>query len=160
MLRYISVIVAMFALLSCSDVNDDRIPVTAVNIDLGNQGYWDTYGVHTVGQFRYFIKSEKQPADFPYTAMTYTGFGGILLVTDLSGSPLAYDLACPVECTPNVRVVFDTSTLQAVCHKCGSRYDVCEFNGSPLSGPAHEHKYGLRRYRAVRASAGGYTIVF
>ncbi len=49
MLRYISVIVAMFALLSCSDVNDDRIPVTAVNIDLGNQGYWDTYGVHTVG---------------------------------------------------------------------------------------------------------------
>ena len=121
MLRYISVIVAMFALLSCSDVNDDRIPVTAVNIDLGNQGYWDTYGVHTVGQFRYFIKSEKQPADFPYTAMTYTGFGGILLVTDMSGSPLAYDLGGPGECTPHVRGVFDTSATPAVWTRLGPR---------------------------------------
>ena len=38
--------------------------------------------------------------------MTYTGFGGILLVTDMSGSPLAYDLACPVECTPQCACSF------------------------------------------------------
>ena len=147
----------MFALLSCSDVNDDRIPVTAVNIDLGNQGYWDTYGVHTVGQFRYFIKSEKQPADFPYTAMTYTGFGGVLLVGDINGNPVAYDLSCPVERKADIRVRVDRSANNAYCPVCGSRYDIFNNLGHPLSGPASTDHYGLQLYHTTPKD-GGYII--
>ncbi len=143
----------------CSEINDDRIPVAPVNIDLANQGYWDSFGVHGLGQYRYFIL-QQQPSGFPWNANTYTGFGGVLLVTDISGYPLAYDLSCPVECKQTVRILYDTENLNTYCPKCGSVYDVNELYGSPVSGPAHSKKYGLRRYHVVPATLGGYTIVF
>lgn len=161
-------IIALMALTgySCGEVDDDRIPAMSVNVELSNPGYWDIYGVNGLGQYCTFIKSSLtftkngKSADFPFTAMTYTGFGGILLVTDLSGQPLAYDLACPVEVDPSVRVNYNLDTMEAKCPKCGSVYNVCEYNGSPVSGIAYDRKYGLRRYRALPASTGGYNIVF
>lgn len=156
----LAVALSAIALTSCSHVDDDRIPAVGVNISLDNPGYWTTYGVHGLGQYRYFIKSENIPADFHYTALTFTGFGGILLVTDIYNQPLAYDLACPVEMKPTVRISYDPDKLRARCNSCGSEYDVNEFNGSPVSGPAHEKKYGLRRYRVIPSSSGGYNMVF
>lgn len=153
------VVAAMIALTSCSDsVDDDRIPLTPVHIDLGNTGYWDPYGVHGLGSSRSFIL-HISPPDFPWTAATYTGFGGILLVTDLFNNPLAYDLACPVERNRDVRVVYDADNLNARCPQCKSVYNVSEFNGSPVSGRAYELKYGLRRYRVTPTPQGGYIII-
>ncbi len=149
----------MVVMTSCSDsVDDDRIPLTPVHIDLANSGYWDTYGVHGLGSSRRFIL-HFQPADFPWTAATYTGFGGILLVTDIFNNPMAYDLACPVERNREVRIVYDAEKLNARCPQCKSVYDVSEFNGSPISGRAYELKYGLRRYRVLPSAQGGYTIL-
>lgn len=159
-LLHLIVVSATGLLSACGEVNDERIPATSVNIELGNPGYWDTYGVHGLGQHREFIKSKRIPADFPFTAMTFTGFGGIMLVTDLSNQPLAYDLACPVEVNPDVRVEFNDDDFNVRCPKCGSVYNVCEYQGSAVSGPAYDRKYGLRRYRALPAAAGGYNIVF
>ncbi|MDE6458664.1 MAG: hypothetical protein K2L31_08735, partial [Muribaculum sp.] len=107
-----------------------------------------------------FIKADRIPADVPFTAMTFTGFGGILLVTDLTNSPLAYDLSCPVEVSPTVRVRFNPDNLEARCPQCGSVYNVCEYQGSAVSGVAYDRKYGLRRYRVLPAATGGYNIVF
>ncbi len=145
---------------ACSHVDDERIPAASVNVELSSHGYWDIYGVHGLGQSKRFIKSERIPADFPFTAMTFTGFGGILLVTDLANQPLAYDLACPFEVSPTVRVDFNPDNLNAECPQCHSVYNVCEYQGSAVSGPAYERKYGLRRYRVLPAATGGYNIVF
>ena len=145
---------------SCGEVNDERIPAMSVNVELSNPGYWDIYGVHGLGQSRTFIKADRIPADFPFTAMTFTGFGGILLVTDLTNSPLAYDRSCPVEVSPTVRVRFNPDNLEARCPQCGSVYNVCEYQGSAVSGVAYDRKYGLRRYRVLPAATGGYNIVF
>lgn len=152
-------------LSSCDkEVNDERIPPVSVNIELNNQGLWDTYGVHGYGQYRIFIKVDKIPADFPYTAMSYTGFGGVLLISGYANgdynSPLAYDLACPVEAKQTTRVGIDSDTFEAVCPVCGSHYDVCEGEGRPVSGRALELNYGMQRYRVVASSLGGYTIVY
>ena len=115
--------------------------------------------MHGLSQYRYFILHQ-QPAGFPWNANTYTGFGGVLLVTDIAGYPLAYDLSWPVERKQTVRILYDRDNLNAYCPTCGSVYDVNELYGSPISGPAHSKKYGLRRYHVVPAALGGYTIVY
>lgn len=153
---------------SCQQIDDDRIPALPVYINLSGAGLWNTYGVAGVGLWRNFISNTTptSPAGFPYTANSYTGFGGVLLIggvdpfTSEPNVPLAYDLACPVERDANVRVSIDSDNLEAVCHKCGSRYDVIMAGGSPVGGPAltGSTKYGLRRYECSADRGGGYII--
>lgn len=137
----------------------------AVNIDLSNQGIWNTYGVHGYGSSRRFIytRTEREPAGFPYNYNSATGYGGVLLVSGQNAytgdaAPLAYDLACPVECMPDVRVAVDPESLEAVCPKCGSHYNVTQANGAPVEGPAVGMHYALTPYSAYRATGGGYVI--
>lgn len=160
--------VMLSALCSCNQVDDDRIPSLPVQINLSGAGMWNTYGVNGVGISRNFInrEGERQPADFHFTATTYTGFGGVLLIggidpfTAESNVPLAYDLSCPVERTPTTRVAVDKENFEAVCPVCGSRYDVIMAGGSPVGGPAltGKTKYALRRYNVEPGSGGGYII--
>lgn len=150
----------------CSDIDDNRIPAVPVSINLSDAGMWNTYGVAGYGLSRNFIRQLNQPAGFYYSATTYTGYGGVLLIggmdpyTGDTNVPLAYDLACPVECRPDVRVFVDTSTYEAVCPVCGSRYDVCMAAGAPTAGPAltGEHRYRLQPYVCVPSGYGGYII--
>ena len=137
----------------------------AVNIDLSNQGVWNTYGVHGYGQFNLFIynSSMRVPSGYPYTYNSATGYGGILLIygqNPYSGEvgPLAYDLSCPVERLPDVRVYVDENSLDAVCPDCGSHYNVIEAGGAPLSGPAESMHYGMSRYECYPTTNGGYII--
>lgn len=160
--------VALPLLIACAQVDDDRIPSLPVYINLSGAGMWNTYGVSGVGLSRNFINSDgiRKPDGFPYNANTYVGFGGVLLIggmdpfTSEPNVPLAYDLACPVECSSSVRVSIDQEKLEAVCPECGSRYDVLVAGGSPISGPAltGKNKYALRRYVCDIASGGGYII--
>ncbi|MDD2960638.1 MAG: hypothetical protein PHR45_00965 [Muribaculaceae bacterium] len=149
---------------ACQTIDSYRIPASAVNIKLDNIGLWNTYGVNGYGNYRRFIRSEKQPANFSYTELTYTGFGGVLLISGrdaASGSynyPLAYDLACPVEAKYNVRVSINAN-YEAECPKCGSKFNVCEGDGTPISGQALDNHFGLQRYHVIAAELGGYTIV-
>ena len=145
------------AMAACTKVENHRIPYSSVNIALDNTGLWDTYGVHALGDCRIFNKSQKIPANFAYTAMTFTGYGGVMLVAGVDNTPLAYDCCCPVECAPGITLFFN-SELEAECPTCGSRFDVINGTGSPLSGEAHEKAYGLTIYHAFPASFGGYVI--
>lgn len=152
---------------ACNSIDDDRIPPFPVTIRLSNSGLWNTYGVSGFGNYRYFIRQTREPSNFPYTEQTYTGFGGVLLIggmdpfTNDTQIPLAYDLACPVECKSDVRIFIDGETFDAVCPNCKSHYDVVMAGGSPISGPAVEgsHKYGLKRYSCIPSAMGGYDIV-
>lgn len=161
-----AVITATTNFWSCNTVDDNRIPSFPVNINLTTADMWITYGVQGYGAYRYFIASLREPRNFPYTDRTYTGYGGVLLVsgvnpfTQEAGVPMAYDLSCPVECSPNVRVAMlpDGYSFVAVCPDCGSHYDVIELGGSPVSGPAKSQRLGLRRYECRYSNYGGYLI--
>lgn len=144
---------------SCESINDDRIPPLAVNIEFSNAGIWDTYGVSGALKNKSFIKENGIPSNYPYTASTYTGFGGVLLVCNIMNVPLAYDLACPVEAKSNIRIYIDDEKHQAVCPQCGSHFDVFDTPGYPLSGTAVEKKYALKQYHVYGPNEfGGYTI--
>lgn len=157
-------------LSGCQSVDNERIPNMVVNISLSDAGVWNTYGVSGFGSHRYFIYStngNSQPAGFRYGSKSATGFGGVLLIegldpfNNLGAYPLAYDLACPVERQPNIRVIIDSENYVAFCPECGSVYDVTMGAGGPIGGPAYsgEYKYGLKMYRVVPSGMGGYMIV-
>ena len=168
-LRHITVPLAALALLThlsgCDSTDNDRIPAYPVQIMLNNPGLWNTYGVAAYGESRNFIRQTHTPSNFPFLESTYTGFGGILLIMGMNPFdagdviPLAYDLACPVECKEYIRVYVDPETLAAACPECGSHYDVTLGGGSPTAGPAltGSVKYALQRYNAY-PSGGGYVI--
>lgn len=141
---------------ACETVDNDRIPAMPVNIDLGNPGLWNTYGVSGYGQYRYFNREKHVPANFNYTASTYTGYGGVLLLDGING-PMAYDAACPYEVSKDAVVSIDSDNLEAVCSKCGSRFNVFDAAGAPVSGPALERRYGMLQLRVI-ASGMGYIV--
>lgn len=161
-------LLAVSSFSSCHTVDDDRIPAYAVYLNLGDTGTWNTYGVSGFGSSRRFILASglRQPSGFPFSQQSATGFGGVLLIngmdpfTTATDVPLAYDLACPVELKPDVRVEIQGDLYEAVCPVCGSHYDVTMGGGAPLAGPAAtgKFKYGLRRYRCLPAVSGGYVI--
>lgn len=160
--------IAMMLILTtgCDSVDDERIPAVPVSLNLASTPLWDTYGVSAFGDYRSFIKTLGVPRDFPYSEKTYTGYGGLLIVCGVNpftleaGVPMAYDLCCPVECKPEIRVEMrqQGAIPEAVCPVCGSHYDVVERGGSPVSGPALQDKYGLRRYEARPGAYGGYLF--
>lgn len=144
---------------SCHSLDDDRLPAAAVSLTFYTVADWNTYGVGGALDYRRFIKSERIPSNYPYTALNYTGYGGLLLVCDINGNPLVYDLACPVECKYSVRVNVDKESLTAECPVCHSTYDIFSLYGHPLSGTAAERGYGLKRYRIGSGSGGEYMVI-
>ncbi len=149
----------LVALSSCSHIDDERIPAMPVYVPFSSVGVWDIYGVSGAGDTRRFIMSEKVPANYPYTALTATGYGGVLLVSDIHSQPVAYDLSCPVECKPATRVQYDAETMVAECPVCHSTYDVVTNYGYPLSGPAAEKGYGLEKYVVAAGASGMYRVI-
>lgn len=141
---------------SCHKVDDERIPYAPVYIPFTTSGDWDIYGVSGAMLTNSFFKSQGIPQGYFYTDLSQTGFGGVLLVSNFNGEPRAYDLACPVECRRNIIISVDGEV--AVCHTCGSTYDI--FNaGGPLDGPAAQHHYGLQRYNVGLGSGTIYRLI-
>lgn len=149
-----------FGSLSCDSLDDDRVPVAPVNIVFPTVAEWNVYGVSGALTWKRFIREQRVPSNFPYVATTYTGFGGVLLVCDVAGTPKAYDLSCPVERKQSVRVFINTDDEHlAECPECGSRYNVFSLDGHPVSGVAAEKGYALRDYNVGPGMAGEYMVV-
>lgn len=164
-LGFIFAVLSGMGISSCTTIDDDRIPSMPVAINLSTPDLWNTYGVSGVGMYREFIREKRLPSNFAYTDRTYTGFGGVLLISGMDPftyepAPLAYDLSCPVERKQDVRVEVQIVEYvqKAVCPVCGSVYDVLERGGSPVDGPAFIKKYGLRRYECRPTAYKGYII--
>ena len=155
----IAVAVILPALCGCHSVDDDRIPVAPVNVVFSTVADWDVYGVAGAMQSRRFIRDTKEPSSFPWTAQTFTGYGGVLLVSDVLGEPMVFDLACPVECKRDVRI-FVNKEMLGECPQCGSTYDVFSLRGAPVSGVAAHNHYGLRPYHVGPSRNGtAYRII-
>ena len=160
----------ILSLSGCQSVDNERIPNMAVNISLADAGVWNTYGVSGFGSHRNFIytgSGNSQPTGFPYKYGSATGFGGVLLIEGMdpfsavTATPLAYDLACPVERKADIRVTISSEDYVAVCSQCHSTYDVTMGGGAPISGEAAtgKYKYALKSYRVVASGNGGYVII-
>lgn len=160
LIKILLFVITTLPILSCDRVDDQRIPAVPVQIVFTDAGMWNLYGVGGALQHRRFIKTAtiSEPAGFFYTASTFTGYGGVLLVGDIMGDPKAYDLSCPYECSPDVRVAIDRESHLAVCPKCQSAYDVFENQGLPVSGPAAQRGYSLRRY-GVYSGTTNYRVI-
>lgn len=130
----------------CDHIDDTRIPAVPVSLTFRGQHTWDIYGVHGALDSRRFIKELHEPAGFYYVVSDCTGFGGLLLVCDVYGAPVVYDLSCPVEQKRDVRIFINDKNV-AECPICHSTYAVFENFGMPLSGRAAEFHWGLTRYR-------------
>jgi len=152
-------IVVAAALSGCDRVDNKRIPPAAVHIAFNTVGDWHRYGVAGAGQYKYFIKADREPADYPYTALSYTGFGGVLLISDIFGNPKAYDLSCPVEARSDVRIRMVEDEMIAECPVCHSTYDVVTNYGNPLGGKAAVEGYGLRVYNVLAGLNGEYMVI-
>ena len=152
-MKKISITLLLLAsvLASCDHINNKEVPNFMVRLDLGTYALWNTYGVSGVGDYRYFNRDKRLPANFPYNVNTYTGYGGVLLIQGL-------DAACPVENKMDVVVGIDSENFDAVCPKCHSHYDVLMGGGGPKSGQAYTLKYGLRQLKVYTSPNGGYTI--
>ncbi len=156
--KILAAIAILLAFEGCDRLDDQRIPPAPVNIPFATVGDWNVSGIGGALDHRRFIKEQLIPSGYHYTAISATGFGGVLLVGDVNGQPAAYDLACPVECKRDVRVAINTEEMVAECPVCHSTYDVFSLGGYPLRGPAAEDGYGLRRY-SVGPGRGDYMIV-
>ncbi|MDD6832166.1 MAG: hypothetical protein PUE80_03275 [bacterium] len=162
--KLIVVLAATLCLLTaCDSIDNKALPSYTVRLDLSTTALWNTYGVSGVGDYRIFSREKRLPANFPYNANTFTGFGGVLLVMGLdaataSYAPLAFDAACPVERRADITLTIDPSTLDAVCPSCGSHYNVLNGAGGPSSGEALSQKLGLTTYKCRQNANGGYTI--
>lgn len=163
-MRALTLIVLVGVMLlgaGCTSLDNKRIPPMAVRLQFKTVGDWNTYGIAGATSTRSFVKSLQIPAGYPYTALSATGYGGLLIAGQFtySGDPLAtppmvYDLACPVEVKPSVRIEVDRDKNIAVCPQCGSTYDIFNF-GQPLSGPALDNRYTLKRYKVTAGGNSG-----
>ena len=152
-------LLTLLAMSGCNSVETDRIPPAPVYLPFNSSGEWIVYGTAGAVSWRLFVKEEQPPVNYSYTALSMTGFGGILLCGDVFGAPIAYDAACPVECQRDIRVEIDSETLTARCPICGSEYDIFSNFGYPMSGKAASLGYALKRYYVGAGSAGEYMVV-
>ena len=159
MLRNLSLIILIIILSACHTLDDDRVPFAPVRIPFSTQAMWEIYGVSGALDVKSFILSEGIPSNFPYTSLTYTGFGGVLLCCDIHGIALAYDLACPVERNRNVKVEVDVTKASAYCPHCGSVYDIFSNQGAPIDGEAARLGYGMKRYTVNSGANGEYKVI-
>lgn len=154
----LAAVLLLLAVASCGHY-ENRIPPMPVRVTFPTVGDWNVYGISGAYSYKYFIKSQMIPAGFPYTALSETGFGGVLLTTDMHGDAHAYDMACPVELRHDVRIGIDPEKMIARCDLCGSTYDVFDNYGMPLGGPARDREYRLARYNVIPGGAGEYMVI-
>ena len=154
----ISLIAALLLVAGCDRLDNQRIPPAPVNITFATVGDWNVQGIGGALDYKRFIKEQLLPPDYHYSALSATGFGGILLAGDVNGEPVAYDLSCPVECKRDVRIFVDAEAMVAECPKCHSTYDIFSLGGHPLLGQAARDGFGLRRYN-VGPGRNEYMIV-
>jgi len=152
----LALLVSSIGMGSCDRIDNKSVPNFTVRINLGDYARWNIYGVHGMGEFRIFNRLKNQPSNFPYDVNTYTGYGGVLLMMGME-VPMAYDLSCPVEISQDVILSIDADNYEAVCPRCGSRFNPLTGAGGPVAGVAINNKVGMRQYR-VNPSNGGYII--
>ena len=150
---------AAFLAVGCHTVDDERIPPVEVYVPFTTEADWITHGVSGACMSKRFVKQLRLPNNYPYNQWSNTGFGGVLLCTDIHGTPIAYDIACPVEVRYDVRLEVDQELQKARCPRCGSIFDIYTNYGYPVGGPAAEDGYAMQVYRVTPGPQGIFRAI-
>jgi nitrite reductase/ring-hydroxylating ferredoxin subunit len=135
--RYLLLIpVLALCVASCNDNIQSSIPDYPVGLELNLTSTYPTFR-NSHNKSLTFLKG--------ITVTDRIGYGGILVYTSFDGDYYAFDMACPYEAKPTVRV-YPNNLGQVICEKCGSVFDIGYGIGNPSTGPAKE---ALKRYRAT-----------
>lgn len=127
-------------LWACGEEEDENmLPAEAVyfefNLQIDNV-------LRTPGNYKEYVKGS-----YPTSWGQYLGHGGLLVVRGLFDEEIsfkAYDLSCPHEKNPNIRVkASNDKGIVATCEKCGRVYDLLN-DGRVSSESSSLH---LQRYR-------------
>lgn len=137
---YLTSLLSLVCILSsCEDITESVVPSVKVEATLNT--YTTDKELATPGGHKLIpVRTNESP---------YVGYGGLLVVHGyLDNAIYAYDLACPVENKPNVKLSI-IEGIKAKCSQCGSEFDgVFYGNALPSAGKAKENKLILRSYRA------------
>lgn len=98
--------------------------------------------LRTPGDYKEYIKGS-----YPILVGQHLGYGGLLVVRSVFDEEIpfkAYDLSCPFEKRPDVRVkASNNKGITATCEKCGRVYNL--LNDGRIS--SESSKLHLQRYR-------------
>jgi hypothetical protein len=122
-------------LISCETINK-KSPIPDSRLDFELHILRDAPELNIVGNYKLINK--------PLHLYQYIGFGGILLYHTFDDEIVAFDLACPYEVNPGIKVDSITIIGEAICRKCHSVYDVAYGTGAPRKGVSTHY---LRKYR-------------
>ncbi len=143
LLSFISLVLCPSLLLSsCDELDESRIPPSRVSLNVNINHYKELQGLKLDGGYATLTHR--------LNASTYIGYGGLLICRSKYGDNqvFAYDLACPVENKPTVKLEFKDGLI-AVCPECHSEFDSVIFGSpQPTKGVAREKGYHLRTYPA------------
>ena len=124
-------IIFAIILLTCCGPNRTPIPDMPVRLE------FNLVSVSELNAFGGF-------AEFtvPRYASEYLGYGGVLVFHTIDGNFCAFDMSCPYEAKPDVRVHCDNSGI-ARCDSCKSAFYVGDGNAFLIDGGA---RFPLKRY--------------
>lgn len=137
LIRYIPLLF-LFVLVGCERDEQRRIPDAPVYLELDLTGRYST--------FRNPYDTVVYDHNTPKTVKDYIGFGGILVNVGYDGKYYAYDLACPYEVDPSIRVYPDENGMKVICRSCGSEFEIWNGTGMVSKTPS---KWNLKRYQAI-----------
>ena len=126
----------------CKNQTTTSIPSTRVELEFNILR--EAPLLNAMGGVATFIK--------PRYSNEYVGYGGVVVFHNFDDSFAAYDLACPNEVDPQVRLNVDSIVGEAICPKCGAVFDIGYARGYPVQGDC---KYIMRPYRI---SVSGYDV--
>ena len=121
--------------MSCKNEDQKRIPDVPVYFEVN---FLTSYPTFRNSQNDTIVITK------PVRTVDRIGYGGLLIYSDFFGNYCAFDLCCPNEVNPTVRI-FPDETGHASCKVCGSVYDISSGFGNRISGPS---AWSLKRYKA------------
>jgi len=143
MLKKLILIFVIFLLICC---NPNRTPILdmPVRLEFNLVSAPELYGYFG---FKEFV--------VPQYASQYLGYGGILVFHTIEDKFCAFDMSCPYEAKPNVRVHCDITGI-ARCDSCQSAFYVGDGNAFLVEGKA---KFPLKQYTVYYNAALGSIFV-
>ncbi|MDR1543197.1 MAG: hypothetical protein LBS50_02055 [Prevotellaceae bacterium] len=128
-----SIIIISLVLLAACTNKRSPIPDMPVNLDFNIIS--TAPQLTSLGGFCEFTEPKK--------AADLLGYGGIVVFHAFDDVYCAFDMSCPVEAEPNIRVYSD-NTGTARCGKCGAEFFLGDGNAFPIK---ENSKFPLRKYR-------------
>lgn len=130
----------LLAGFACTEKIEMRIPSQRVYLELDLT--YNDKALNALYSHKIYTKDNIDQAN------EYTGFGGVLVFHGDNDIFYAFDAACPYEAQSNVIVTVENGDINAICPKCGSKYELLYGVGNPVSGPS---EYYLQRYPVSRS---------